>query len=293
MTPDDARHGTYAGYRAGCDDDCCRVAHRAYCNRRHRLRGYGKWEPFVDAEPARAHVQHLITSGMPLHHIAAAAGVYPQLLCRLIYGAPAEAKAPTTHLRPDNAQRILSVDLDPSPAAVVDGSRTVELLRALAAHGWSISDLQREHIGTRTGLTYNLARGLRRYRAEQIAVIADTLAAMPPGPSIRARQLASRKGWTTDALWSDLVDGGSSYLAFSDLPDNVAVRRFCDGENVPITREERVEVVRELIRRGVSNNRIGRRLRVNGQTLRVLLDQVSDSPRSMHRTNEQRQDRAA
>lgn len=35
MTPDDPRHGTYAGYGAGCRNDCCRSAARNYHKARH------------------------------------------------------------------------------------------------------------------------------------------------------------------------------------------------------------------------------------------------------------------
>jgi hypothetical protein len=30
VNPDDERHGTYAGYQAGCSDECCRAALREY-----------------------------------------------------------------------------------------------------------------------------------------------------------------------------------------------------------------------------------------------------------------------
>lgn len=39
MSPDDPRHGTYAGFIQGCRNDCCREANRVYTRqRRARLR---------------------------------------------------------------------------------------------------------------------------------------------------------------------------------------------------------------------------------------------------------------
>ncbi|MCU1677706.1 MAG: hypothetical protein JWM93_2464 [Frankiales bacterium] len=129
--------------------------------------------------------------------------------------------------------------------------------------------------------------------AAAVRRLADELAATP-GPSSAARAYAARRGWTTDALWVDLLGpsapGDSQDLRVlhtEQILDNVAVERFCDGDNVRITREERVAVVRELLRRGASHHKICRRLRMSGQTLLRLLEQVSDSPRSIDDEHQQ------
>ena len=76
----------------------------SYSQRRRRLIAYGRWEPWVDAEPIRAHVREQMGAGLGWKTLAQLAGVAPNTISRLLYGRPL-----TTRMRPEIARRILTV----------------------------------------------------------------------------------------------------------------------------------------------------------------------------------------
>lgn len=73
MTPDDPRHGTYAGYTAGCRVECCRAAARLYHKVREleALRGIPR---MVSSRGARRRVQALACVGWSAYDVAAYQG---------------------------------------------------------------------------------------------------------------------------------------------------------------------------------------------------------------------------
>lgn len=73
MTPDDPRHGTYAGYTAGCRVECCRAAARMYHKVREleALRGIPR---MVSSRGARRRVQALACVGWSAYDVAAYQG---------------------------------------------------------------------------------------------------------------------------------------------------------------------------------------------------------------------------
>lgn len=66
---------------------------------------------------------------------------------------------------------------------------------------------------------------------------------------------ATAKDWRRATAWARRPP--------EPIVDDVAVARACHGEDVPLTRLERVEAVRRLSKRGLSAKEIGRRLRVS------------------------------
>ena len=80
-------HGTRARYvlgpgpgpGPGCRCADCRAANRAAENQRTRLIAYGQWQPYVDADQARAHVRRLAVQGIGWKRTAALAGSPPEL----------------------------------------------------------------------------------------------------------------------------------------------------------------------------------------------------------------------
>ena len=75
MTADDPRHGTNAGYNAGCRQPCCRQAHAAY-RRRYRGRLYLERTPAltVDGTGTRRRLQALLALGWTTPQIEAHLG---------------------------------------------------------------------------------------------------------------------------------------------------------------------------------------------------------------------------
>lgn len=76
----------------------------SYSQRRRRLIAYGRWEPWVDADPVRTHVREQMRAGLGWKPLAQLAGVAPNTISRLLYGKP-----PTTRMRAEVAGRILAV----------------------------------------------------------------------------------------------------------------------------------------------------------------------------------------
>jgi len=117
---------------------CCTAA-RDYDNNRRRAIAYGRWQPYVDAEPIRAHVRALSEFGIGWMRLARLAGVPRGSMSKLLYGDPQRGMAPSKRILPKNAAKILAVE----PAlehlgdeVSIDGTGTRRRLQALAAAGW-------------------------------------------------------------------------------------------------------------------------------------------------------------
>jgi hypothetical protein len=140
-------HGTYACYSL---DQCrcrpCVDAVTSYERTRTRQTAYGRWQPYVDASPARQHVEELRAAGMGLKLIARHSGVAHGALAKLIYGDAQRRLAPSKRIRPETERKILAVQatIDTLGATVhVDATGTRRRLQALVAVGWSQSQLAR------------------------------------------------------------------------------------------------------------------------------------------------------
>lgn len=179
-----------------------------------RLRAYGRWAPFVDAGPARAHVHALGGAGVGWKRAAALAGVSTGAMSKLLYGGPGN-RAPTRRIRPQTATAILAVRADTrnlGGSALVGATGTHRRLQALVAIGWSQAKL-----AARLGMTpANLGAMMRR--AQVTASTARAAAAVygelwnqqPPQSSqrekiaaARARNHARARGWAPPLAWDD------------------------------------------------------------------------------------------
>lgn len=74
ITPDDRRHGSYAGYKAGCDCDDCTEATYRYCKGLHIDHERGTYRT-CEARGTARRVHALQAIGWPLTTIAARAGL--------------------------------------------------------------------------------------------------------------------------------------------------------------------------------------------------------------------------
>lgn len=138
-------HGTRAKYvveRCRCEP--CRAANRDAENERYRQQAYGRWQPFVDARPARAHVRMLMDYGLGWKRIAAMAGVSCGAVEKLLYGAAHRGMGPSKRVRPATAEKLLA--LKPlgerlGGAVLVNGTGARRRLQALVAGGWPQAQL--------------------------------------------------------------------------------------------------------------------------------------------------------
>lgn len=140
-------HGTHAKYAVDrCRCEPCRLAQREYNRNRVRQmsRPDGVWRPYVDAGPAREHIEWLRSCGVGIKTVAKLSGVPHGGLSKLMYGDRARGMGPSRRIRPATAERILAVmPAMATGAQKVPAGPTWRLLDELITRGWSKSELAR------------------------------------------------------------------------------------------------------------------------------------------------------
>lgn len=258
------QHGTNAAYHLdSCRCDPCRVAAVAYDRRRTRGTAYGRWQPYVDAEPARQHVRELMSAGMGLKRIISKTGVSSGAMTKLVYGI--QGRPPSRQIRPATAAAILAVTVELADGARVPAEPTWLLIRGLIALGypksWIAVQLGQQGPGLQLKTTT-----VTKAHADTIQRLADRYGATR-GPSERARRYAAERGWTPDLLWQlDDADAApptqERSCGITAAVDDIAVARAYSGEPVPLNRPERLEVVARLHRAGHGYREISSRLHI-------------------------------
>jgi hypothetical protein len=107
-------HGTRACYAAGCRRPECTRANTDSENLRKRLIVYGRWQPYVDAGPARERLRALSDSGIGIRRAVALSGVPRKTLMGIAHGQ--------RRTRRETEAAILAVEL--SSATLADRART-------------------------------------------------------------------------------------------------------------------------------------------------------------------------
>lgn len=198
-------------------DQALREAKNRWARRRRRLIGYGQWQPFTDAEPARQHVLAIQATGMGLAVIAKHTGVNRGSLDHLLYGS--HPIPPAAQIRTENAQALLaywpSLD-DYEDRAVLDGTGTRRRMQALAVAGWPSKAIH-QHIGvgnmqtveklrSRAKVTARLARAVRDFYDEVSAKTAEDYG-VEPWIAVRTRTYAAKNQWAGPEAWDpDTID---------------------------------------------------------------------------------------
>jgi transcriptional regulator with XRE-family HTH domain len=231
-------HGPEPGQRNGCRCAPCTEANRAAHSRESRLKAYGRWQPFVDAAPAREHVLTLRAQGMGRRRLAELSGVSPGALSKLLNGKG--SRPPSRQLRAETAAAILAVSARDglAPSAIVDATATHRRLQALMACGWSGANL-----AGRLGMSAANFRSLLRQsrvtaaRDREVAALYDQLWDVPPPEGThrekiaasRACSLARSHGWPVPAAWDDetIGDPAASPAEGWQRPDRIT-RRTAD-----------------------------------------------------------------
>jgi hypothetical protein len=148
---------------------------------------------------------------------------------------------------------------------LVDATGTRRRLQALAVMGWTQHD-----IGLRLGVTDEMVRHfmahrqVRRRTAERVAALFAEIG-MTPGPSQVSRQRALAKGWASPLMWDDIDDPAERPVRDPRTEvvyhlDEVAIEETMAGRRVKLSHEERQEVFRRLIDRGLNASQIAQRL---------------------------------
>lgn len=273
MHPDDYRHGTTAGYAAHLTSKipacrACKDAKNAYDANARKQTAYGRWQPFVDAQPARDHVLALRTGGTSMKRIAAQINIEESRISYLLYGA-GDRTAPR-RIRPEFSDLILSTKPDPRLRDSLGARRR---LQALTAMGYN-QRLLGNHLGMAQARVWSLLHRPHCHPVVTVEVferIADVYEALsmtfPPEVTrgdkmavTKAKRLAERMEWPPPLAWDDIDDprerpNTADARTKYDV-DDVVVDRVLNGERLKTTYGEKLEVMRRATERGISSRQI-------------------------------------
>lgn len=207
-------HGNAKYHLENCRCPVCCQAARDYDNNRRRAIAYGRWQPYVDAEPVRAHVRALGEFGIGWMRLATIAGVPRGSVSKLLYGDPQRNMAPSKRILPKNALALLAVQptLDNlGDGAAIDGTGTRRRLQALVAKGWSQSELACRLGMERASFSTTITGGLvRAHTVRAVMALYDQLWREDPAAHgvprrwIEAsRRHALARGWAPVGAWDD------------------------------------------------------------------------------------------
>ncbi|MFG3048103.1 hypothetical protein ACGFZR_24625 [Streptomyces sp. NPDC048241] len=223
-------HGTLSrGRHHHCTCQSCRDRTSEYARTRARLMAYGRWAPFVDAEPIRQHVHMLRSYGLGVGRIRTLSGTGSSIT-RLLYGM--HGSEPSKQVRTRTADRITvvrpSLDLV-APNALVDGTGTRRRLRALLVVGWPQNEmaaragLERMTIGEQIRCVTPTTFGST---ARAVRALYDELWNQDPAAHgigdrwiAEAKARAAKRRWAPPAAWDD--DYIDSPAAVPDLGEHV------------------------------------------------------------------------
>jgi hypothetical protein len=270
-----------------CRCRACTAANTAESNREYRERSFGRWEPYVDAGPIRAHIRQLRRAGIGVIQVAKLAGLAPSTVRGVIYPRPG-AQTQGEKVRPGTARKILAIQIEETNLAersLVDATGTRRRLQSLVAAGFTLPWL-----AAQLGRTApNLRRSLRSTRvtartAREVSDLDDRLWDTEPPAATKAQQAASRaarayaaeRGWLRRLAWDDIdhdPDPDPEQLDSTDDPDDldeIKVDRVIAGDtSLRLTDAEEREVVRRLTERG--------------RSIRVIAELLSTSTRTVSR----------
>ncbi|MFJ9448197.1 hypothetical protein ACIRRH_41235 [Kitasatospora sp. NPDC101235] len=203
-------HGFTRYVTDGCRCYTCGWARHQYQVRLNTLKANDQWQPYVDAAPARTHLQQLQAQGLGLRRIQELSGVDRASLQKILHGR--------SKIRPATARAILRTRPalnDYAPAAIIDATGTTRRLQALVAAGWPFA-----YLAARLGRTRgNFSSLLRRARvqAHTARAVCDLYVELwltdpatrgaDPEAMARARTCAASNDWAPPGAWDeDTID---------------------------------------------------------------------------------------
>lgn len=217
-------HGSNAKYQLEqCRCYPCCYAASAYRANRQRGIAYGTWQPFVDAEPVRAHVRALGESGIGWMRLAKLAGVPRGSVSKLLYGDPQRNMPPSKQVRPMTALALLAIEPtleNLGDRTLVDGTGTRRRLQALVAAGWTQSELARQLGVLPSNFNNTISSDLVRVATVRaVRALYDQLwradpvqHGVPQHRADAARRLAAGRGWAPVGAWDDdLIDDPAAF----------------------------------------------------------------------------------
>lgn len=258
------QHGTYVCYTV---DRCrclpCKQANAAATNERYRLKAYGRYNKYADAEPVRQHLRTLTAQGMGWKWIAEVAGVPTGVVTSILYGKHRDGRNTGLQKRilRTNYDKLMAVTFTPRPgrtASREESEAARRKARALVALGWSMSK-----IGTWLGIhpanACSMITGSRLFHYDTIKAI-DNLyeqlsMRLPPATNQREKiSVARSKRYAREHGWVPPLELEASYDEHTpdqgehpgECIDEQAIWRVLHGDRtVRLTKAEKIEAVRQ------------------------------------------------
>ena len=275
--PPDHKHGLtstcYVVHLCGCR--ACMDGNARRRRDRYRLLAYGRYQDaHQPIEPIRQHLQALVDTGMIPERIAISAGVGGATVRRLLNSETARFVTGAT------ARKLLAVTPDSSTLAAqgrVNGRGTRRRLQALAAIGWNHHEIARRLGYPRWKVNKALEGAYVDIRVhDDIAALYDELWDQQPPTHTRAQRVgrsyaltvARRHGWLPPLAWDDIdTDPAPPTAGQEPLLDEIAIELALAGQNVRLTRDERLEATRRGTERGLSLTPLSDLLGVDVRTI--------------------------
>jgi hypothetical protein len=256
----------------------------------YREQSFGRWQPYVDAGPARAHVQALRRAGIGVDQIAKLAGLSGGHVRGLIYTRP-DGTPPYQRVRAGTARKILAVQIDDNNLAAnapVDATGTRRRLEALVAAGFTQARLAAALGRSQASLRRTMrASRVTAHTARTVRDLDERLWNRQPPRATNAQRMASdaarahaaQRGWLPRLAWDDIdhdpePNPDQPDSSDPDDLDEIAIERAIAGDTaVRLTDAEQREVVRRLTERG--------------RSIRVIAELLSTSKRTVSRRRRQ------
>lgn len=191
----------------------CRISSNALRREIDAEREAGTWQPFVDAEPVRQHVEALHDSGMSYAYISRVSGVSFETVRRLRGAYP--GKPPSIQVRPDNAARLFAVRphfTRLTPQGHVPNQGALRRIQALRAIGWPVYVLcARSGVSQYTLTHLHRQAAVEKATLREIETLYELLHDQDPRKNgvdkhtvRRVRRHAARSNWAIPAAWTDI-----------------------------------------------------------------------------------------
>lgn len=271
-------HGTLScGKYRKCQRPECREAVRAYRRRVHRLQGYGQWQPLVDAEPARQHLQDLNAQGYSYRVIANHLGRYVAAITGIVYELN-PGRGRKRRIRPEFSAAILAITPDDLTPGFLLAVGTARRICALNAMGWPT-----RVIADRLGVSCPRIRQIRQQQtvtqstATAVASLYEELKGQDPvehgvvpGTVVRLHRLAEREGWPDPLWWEDM-----GHIDDPNFDPATAEQELSRDEQAALRRAE----IEHLTSFGFVPEVIAERLDMHVSTVRAIVHELRTGQR--------------
>ncbi|MGW1246969.1 hypothetical protein [Streptomyces sp. NPDC002535] len=273
------QHGTLScGKYRKCKRPECREAARAYRRLTYRKQGYGTWQPFVEAEPARQHILALNAAGFSYKVIADHLGKTLAAVTSIVYELT-PGRGRKRKIRPEFAAAILALSPESMTPGMLPAVGSVRRVRALNAIGWPTRVIA-EHMGTVaprirsiTGRQQLVTRATAQGIADcyqQLHRLSPLEHGIAPGTVLKLTRMAARKGWRDPLWWEDM-----GHIDDPDFDPASVEQELGRNDEAAVRRAE----IEHLMSFGLDHENIAARMAMHPTTVRNIMNELRTGQR--------------